>query len=140
MIRLAETDDAVGDPVLTEAELDVYVRAFQASGFGPGIHWYRNVDRNWHLLGEVDPVVHQPALMIYGDRDTVMQAPRLQTFVPNVEVRHLDCGHWIQEELPEQTNALLLQWLDHQGASPQIPLAGNSTARVERARADASRG
>jgi pimeloyl-ACP methyl ester carboxylesterase len=24
----------------------------------------------------------------------------------------LDCGHWIQEELPDETNRAILSWLD----------------------------
>lgn len=49
--------------------------------------------------------------MIYGDRDPVAPAPRLGHFVPNVDVVSLDCGHWIQEELPDQTNQTILGWL-----------------------------
>ena len=64
-----------------------------------------------HLLGDVDPIVHQPALMIYGERDPVAAAPRLDHVVPNVDVASLDCGLWIQEELPDQTNETILGWL-----------------------------
>jgi Predicted hydrolases or acyltransferases (alpha/beta hydrolase superfamily) len=28
-----------------------------------------------------------------------------------VDVVSLDCGHWIQEEKPEETNRLILNWL-----------------------------
>ena len=37
---------------------------------------------------------------------------RLPEFVPNVEVVSLDCGHWIQQELPEETNQAILKWLE----------------------------
>jgi pimeloyl-ACP methyl ester carboxylesterase len=37
--------------------------------------------------------------------------PDLQRYVPNVQTRTLDCGHWIQQEKPEETNALILDWL-----------------------------
>lgn len=101
---------------MREEELQVSVDAFERSGFAGGINWYRNLDRNWHLLGEVDPIVRQPALMVYGDRDPVAPAPRLEAFVSDVKVVSLGCGHWIQEELPDETNRTLLQWLGRRRA------------------------
>jgi pimeloyl-ACP methyl ester carboxylesterase len=111
MMNLALADTAAGDPVLSDDELAVFVDAFTTSGFAGGINWYRNVDRNWHLLADVDPVVHQPALMIYGTQDLVPPNPNLATFVPNVDVVELDCGHWIADERPTETTRVILDWL-----------------------------
>jgi pimeloyl-ACP methyl ester carboxylesterase len=55
--------------------------------------------------------------MIYGDRDTVSRSDRLTEFVPDVEVVGLDCGHWIQQEKPEETNQAILKWLDQRHAA-----------------------
>jgi pimeloyl-ACP methyl ester carboxylesterase len=55
--------------------------------------------------------------MIYGDRDAVRKSENLTKFVPNVEVVNLDCGHWIQQEKPEETNQAILKWLEQQGAT-----------------------
>jgi len=96
---------------MTDAELSVIDAAFEASGFAGSINWYRNLDRNWHLLADVDPIVPHPALTIYGDRDTTPKSPNLSAFVPNVEVVSLDTGHWIQEEKPEETTKTILDWL-----------------------------
>jgi pimeloyl-ACP methyl ester carboxylesterase len=49
--------------------------------------------------------------MIYGSRDPVPQNERLAEFVPNVVVVELDCGHWIADELPDETNEVILGWL-----------------------------
>ena len=117
MINLAKAETAPGDPVLSANDLAVYVAGFETSGFTPSINWYRNLDRNWHLLADVDPIVKHPALMIYGDRDVIPKFDRLTDFVPNADVVHLDCGHWIQEEMPEETNRAILNWLAGQGAS-----------------------
>lgn len=54
--------------------------------------------------------------MIYGERDVIPQSENLADFVPNVEVVSLDCGHWIQEEMPEETNLAILGWLARQNA------------------------
>ncbi len=111
MINLAKAETPLGEPLMSDSELDVFVSAFEASGFTSSINWYRNLDRNWRLLADVDPIIRKPALMIYGDRDLVARSERLTEFVPNVDVVSLDCGHWIQQEKPEETNQVILQWL-----------------------------
>jgi pimeloyl-ACP methyl ester carboxylesterase len=117
MINLARAETALGEPLMSDDDLAVYISAFEKSGFAGGINWYRNLDRNWHLLGAVAPIVHQPTLMIYGDRDEIPKFEKLADFVPNVDVVSLDCGHWIQEEKPEETNQTILSWLARQSAT-----------------------
>src|SRR5690606_4428610 len=63
LINLARAEVALGEPVMSESDLAVFVSAFERGGFTGGINWYRNLDRNWHLLAEVEPVIRQPALM-----------------------------------------------------------------------------
>lgn len=112
MINLARAETPLGEPVMSDSELAVFVSAFESSGFTGSINWYRNLDRNWHLLADVNPIIQQPALMIYGDRDVIPKSGKLTEFVPNVEVVNLDCGHWIQEEKPKETNQAILKWLE----------------------------
>ncbi|MFC8528942.1 alpha/beta fold hydrolase [Nocardia sp. NPDC057227] len=111
-IDLAKAEKPIGEPLMSDDELAVFVAAFESSGFTGGVNWYRNADRNWHLLADVDPIVRQPALMIYADRDVVPRGANLTEFVPNVEVVELDCGHWIPQEKPEETNRAILKWLE----------------------------
>ncbi|MFI7089201.1 alpha/beta fold hydrolase [Streptomyces anulatus] len=118
LINLALAEAPLGEPVMSDRDLAVYISGFETSGFTGGINWYRNLDRNWHLLADVDPIIQQPALMIYGDRDlAVPRSESLTEFVPKVEVVGLDCGHWIQEEMPEETNQVISQWLEQQDAT-----------------------
>ncbi|MFM9612680.1 alpha/beta hydrolase [Streptomyces sp. V2] len=116
LIDLARAETPLGEPVMSDSELAVYVSAFTASGFTGGVNWYRNLDRNWHVLEDVDPVVRQPTLMIYGDRDVIQRPENLAEFVPRVDVVGLDCGHWIQQERPEETNRTIVEWLAQQDA------------------------
>ena len=111
MINLARAEAPDGEPLLSDSELAVFVSAFEVSGFSGSINWYRNLDRNWHILAEVNPIIQQPALMIYGDRDLIPKSERLKQFVPNVDVVSLDCGHWIQQERPSETTQVILNWL-----------------------------
>jgi pimeloyl-ACP methyl ester carboxylesterase len=117
MINLAKAETAAGEPLMTDAELSVFDTAFEVSGFTGSINWYRNLDRNWHMLAEVDPIVRHPALMIYGDRDVIPKSPNLTDFVPNVDVVSLNAGHWIQEEMPEETTTTIMDWLKQTSAS-----------------------
>lgn len=111
LINLARQEELVGDPIMSEENLEVFISSFETSGFTPSLNWYRNLDRNWHLLKTVDPIIKQPALMIYGDNDSVLQFDRLSDYVPHVDVVTLDCGHWIQEEKSDEVNKVVLEWL-----------------------------
>ena len=42
----------------------------------------------------------------------VPKSKTLAERVSTLEVVDLPCGHWIQQELPEETNAAMLEWLD----------------------------
>ena len=111
LIALAHLDEPSGRAFMSEAELEVFVSSFRESGFTGGLNWYRNFSRNWELIGDYEQRVEQPALMIYGRYDVVPASPTLEESVPRVEVVTLPCGHWIQQELPEETNAAMLAWL-----------------------------
>lgn len=111
MINLAQTADAAGEPVMSDADRAVFVAAFEQNGFSGSINWYRNMDRNWHILADVHPIIHKPALMIYGEQDMIPKSETLSEVVPGVDVVSLNCGHWIQQELPEETTKAILDWL-----------------------------
>jgi pimeloyl-ACP methyl ester carboxylesterase len=115
MINLAKTETPLGELIMSEAELSVFVSAFDNNGFTSSINWYRNLDRNWHLLADAEPIIHKPALMIYGDKDMIPKFEQLPDFVPNVEVVNLDCGHWIQQEKTEETTHAIVTWLKKHG-------------------------
>jgi pimeloyl-ACP methyl ester carboxylesterase len=111
MINLVEEQNPRGRLMMSEAELDVFAKAFTEGGFTGPINWYRNFTRNWKTLGTFQQKVTCPALMIHGRYDMVQASDRLTQFVPNVEVETLQCGHWIQQEKPEEANRLMLAWL-----------------------------
>ncbi|WP_444942527.1 alpha/beta fold hydrolase [Microbulbifer sp. ANSA003] len=117
MINLARAASPLGAPLLNDSELAVFVSAFEKTGFTSSINWYRNLDRNWHILADVDPVIQKPTLMIYGDHDLIPRSPDIKDFVPNVDEVNLNCGHWIQQERPEETNQVILNWLEQQSAT-----------------------
>ena len=115
LVEFADFDDRRGHPIMAEADMEVYVEAFSRGGFVAPINWYRNFSRNWRTTEHLAQRITQPTLMIYGRYDMVPQAD-MSDYVDDLEVHTLDCGHWIQQEQPEQTNCILLSWLDRVGA------------------------
>jgi pimeloyl-ACP methyl ester carboxylesterase len=104
-------------PLLSPEELSVFVRAFERTGFRGGINWYRNFDYNWDSTAYLSGArVQQPALMITADLDPVLRpelAAGMEAWVPNLRATHLvkNCGHWTQQEKPEEVNRLLIDFL-----------------------------
>jgi len=106
---------------LTEADIDVFTAEFMRTGFTGGLNWYRAIDLSWELMAPWQgAVVTPPALYIVGDRDLVFQfpgmdqlIPALPAFIPNLTQTIIlpGCGHWTQQERPEEVNAALLEFL-----------------------------
>jgi len=107
---------------LTEADIDFYVAEFQRSGFRGGLNWYRNIDRNWELLAPwTGARVTVPALYMAGEQDLVVKFPgtgqliaNLGQFVPKLQKTIMlpDCGHWTQQEKPDEVNAAIIAFLN----------------------------
>lgn len=112
---------------LTKADEDYYVGEFAASGFRGPLNRYRNHRRDFDYLQRFrDRRIEQPALFIGGDRDLVLKmlpgvdvVALMKPLLPQLQVAELisGCGHWTQQERPEAVNALLLPWLEAQGAA-----------------------
>jgi pimeloyl-ACP methyl ester carboxylesterase len=102
---------------MTEAELDVYVRAFTRTGFRGGLSYYRNLDRNWERTADLaERRIDAPALFLTGERDPVKQfmpAAVMDGWVTDlrVDAEIPGAGHWVQQQAPDQVNARLLDWL-----------------------------
>lgn len=115
MLHTATNENPPGRLCMSEEELAVFVEGFNTSGFEFPICWYRNFDRNWELLGQVDESVREkvsiPVLMIHGAHDIVPENPALGSVVSDLSLHTLDCGHWIMQEKPDEVNALMLDWL-----------------------------
>src|SRR5205807_1581714 len=97
--------------------LEVYKGAFRPVGaLTPPIDYYRNMDRNWHLTaGVADRIIDVPCLMICAEHDPVLRpemADGMEARVPDLErVVIRNCGHWTQQERPDETNAAMLAYL-----------------------------
>ncbi len=104
---------------LSEADLDFYTEQFEYSGFRGPLNRYRNLDRDWIDLRAWTAVpIRQPSLFIGGDRDgpTIWGQNAIKRFpqsLPGLRGSHIleRCGHWVQQEKPDDVNRLLVDWL-----------------------------
>ena len=98
-------------------ELDHYVAEFSRTGFTGGLNWYRNMDRNWEIQGNLtSAAITVPAMFIGGTDDLVlgfMRPDRAKEVItgPYREVLIEGAGHWLQQERPDRVNELLLEFL-----------------------------
>ncbi|MFH8342239.1 alpha/beta fold hydrolase [Streptomyces sp. AM6-12] len=104
---------------LGESELDFYAGEFERTGLTGALNRYRNMDRDWADLAAYDGVpLTRPSLFLGGALDVTMTwlSKAVEAFpvtLPGLLSSQLldDCGHWIQQERPEETNRLLIDWL-----------------------------
>lgn len=104
---------------LSEADLDVYAGAYRRRGFTGALNVYRNFDHDWADLPEVGTIgVTQPVLFIGGRRDPTVFFTQewidpMVDALPNLRriVLLPRCGHWTQQERPDDVNAELIDFL-----------------------------
>ena len=120
MALLDTIDDAATLPPWMSADhFAEYVQAFSAGGFDGPLNWYRALDLNWSQTAFVqNQTITPPALFVVGEDDPVRHyagsaEPGLKDWVPNLtrSVVVPGAGHWIQQERPDEVNALLLEFL-----------------------------
>ena len=106
---------------LTEADLTVYTEAFTASGFRGALNYYRNLDRNRELLACFSGLpVKIPALYLVGERDVGLSIPGMKQIIQDMpgmvpvlreSITLPNCGHWIQQERPQEVSSAILSFL-----------------------------
>lgn len=77
------------------------------------------MDRDWEDLAAWDgAAITQPALFVGGELDPTTSwmgraVEALPRTLPGLAYAHLldGCGHWVQQERPDEVNRLLTGWL-----------------------------
>lgn len=119
---LPDVADPEGLPAwLSDADLTFYAAEMTASGFRGPLNRYRNHEADFVWAQQFrGRRIECPALFIGGTRDPTTSlfgavadpVAMMRPVVPNVEGHVLEgCGHWTQQERPEEVNALLVEWL-----------------------------
>ena len=103
---------------LSEDDLDVYAGEFERTGFTGALNRYRNMDRDWvDLAAWVGEPLTVPSLFVAGAKDATLgwmggAIERFDATLPGLVGSHVleGCGHWVQQERPEEVNRLLVDW------------------------------
>jgi pimeloyl-ACP methyl ester carboxylesterase len=104
---------------LRDEDLDVYTGEFERTGMRGPLNRYRNVDRDWVDLRAWDgrPIT-VPSLFVGGEYDGPTRwgeraIGRYAETLPGLVGSHIlaGCGHWVQQERPDEVNRLLVDWL-----------------------------
>jgi pimeloyl-ACP methyl ester carboxylesterase len=104
---------------ITEAELAAHAAELERNGLHGPLARYRNMDRDWEDLAAFDgAAIRQPAIFVAGALDSSIAwladaVERQAEWLPGLTGVHLldGCGHWVQQERPEEVGDLLVAWL-----------------------------
>jgi pimeloyl-ACP methyl ester carboxylesterase len=109
-------------PWLTEADLDYFAGEFKRAGFRGGINRYRNMDRDWEELPQLEGAkITQPSLFLAGDKDGVVAMnpagiEAMKSLAPGIKVVMIPgAGHWTQQEAPDAVNSEMIAFLKELG-------------------------
>lgn len=117
LMKMLDNDESTwpGNLMMAPDDIAVFTRAFEKTGFTPGINWYRNLSNNWRVMSAYDQHVAVPSLMIMAEYDPWLPPSRadgMENYVPNLEKQLIrKCGHWTQQEYPDEVNRIMLDWL-----------------------------
>ena len=102
---------------MSDSDLQIYAEAFAAGGFRGPINRYRAQDLDFEASKDaVGMLLSQPSCFIGGERDLVRELiPGIDLYA-DIETGYRDlrinelvagAGHWVQQEAPQKTNAIL---------------------------------
>ena len=115
-IKRAISRMAVDKSRFPEEDLQVYADAASRPGsLRSMINYYRALLRTPDARDIGNAMVHIPTLMIWGEEDAAIDircTDGTEEWVPDLELHRLPgVSHWVQQEAPEEVNAILREWL-----------------------------
>jgi microsomal epoxide hydrolase/non-specific protein-tyrosine kinase len=115
-LRMIEEDAYEGTLAIPEAVLDYWVETFEITGFTGGLSWYRGNFGGRGTLSAASGDIEVPCLYVGAENDTILtpaSSATMPSFIPDLE-RHViaDCGHWTQQEKPEEFDRVTLEWIE----------------------------
>jgi len=106
--------------IMSSEDFALLVGASRSTGFAVENAWYMNDEANLAYAAEARNYgkLTTAALFIHASRDQVCDttqsrlAEPMREDVPNLTEATIDCGHEIQLERPEETNAAISRWVN----------------------------
>ncbi len=79
------------------------------------LNYYRQLFRHPLRTSESNVSIAAPTLLVWGEQDIALGIELtygLEQWVPDISIKRIpDSGHWVQQEKPNQVNALLAEFL-----------------------------
>lgn len=115
LLAAMDRKESGGVALLNAEEKQYYVDAFEKGGFTGPINWYRNWSKNWATTEGVPQQVKVPTLFIGAVDDVIIPLEYIESMKPGVDDLEIhmveNCGHWTQQEKPDEVNEVMLEWL-----------------------------
>ncbi len=115
LLAMLERDTFRGEQFLPEEVFDYFVDTFEVTGFTGGLNWYRNIGRMGAVFADAKWEIDVPCLYVGAEHDVILRpssADGMEDFIDDLEKYTVkDCGHWTQQEKPEELNRVLIDWL-----------------------------
>ena len=108
----------IDSDVITDEEAKIFGDYLSENGlFGPN-SWYMNGAANDAFSKKVQSFyIEQPVLFVHAAFDQVLATENspmikpMQKFCSDLTEAHLDTGHWMAQEKPDELNQVLEQWI-----------------------------
>ena len=117
LLQVFQQDESewAGNLIFDQSEIDYYIAGFEKNGFRAPINWYRNFSRNWQQSKDFVQSIDTPSLMVCAANDAIIppsMAEGMNKYIHDLETYTIEnCGHWTQNEQPDQLNNILSEWL-----------------------------
>ena len=118
LLRRALKETTAERGVIADADIDVYKKAWAEPGaLTPMLNYYRaNVFGRLLKPSGNEKKVPVPTLFVYGQQDTAIVSESVRGVGDAVDAEFEQflvptAGHWIQQEIPNEINDILLEFL-----------------------------
>jgi epoxide hydrolase 4 len=110
---------AVNKQAFDKEVLDIYKKAIAKPGAKTAaLNYYRNLLRSWTQIDQklLNRKIKVPTLMIWGEKDTALGKETTvgtEKLVEDFTIHYIsNASHWVQQEVPDQVNKYILDWLN----------------------------
>lgn len=115
LLGMLERGSFTGELLLAPEEMAYFVETFEATGFTGGLNWYRAAARGPRPPADLAWDIEVPCLYIGAENDVILRpssADGMEAYISDFERYTVeDCGHWTQQEKPDEVNQVLTDWL-----------------------------
>jgi len=115
ILTMLQQETVSGEVFLPDDVMDYFVETFEITGFTGALNWYRNIGRSMAGFGNAQWNIDVPCLYVGAEHDVILRpssADGMEDFIADLEkYTVMDCGHWTQQEKPDELNRVIIEWM-----------------------------